>query len=62
MLLLLRFQHNLDDEAYEVLESYLSPVVNDSDEQGWEEITDCSLTSMLRYAKAVLPFPLVALG
>ena len=41
---------------------YLSPVVNDSDDQGWEEITDCSLTSMLRYANAVLPFPLVALG
>ena len=38
------------DQAFEVLSSYLSPVVHDTDEQGWEEVTDCSLTSMLRSA------------
>ena len=37
-------------QAFEVLSSYLSPVVHDTDDQGWEEVTDCSLTSMLRSA------------
>ena len=33
-----------------MLSCYLSPVVHDTDTQGWEEVTDCSLTSMLRSA------------
>lgn len=37
-------------QAFEVLARYLSPVVHDTDTQGWEEVTDCSLTSMLRSA------------
>jgi len=37
-------------QAFEVLSSYLSPVVHETDDQGWEEVTDCSLTSMLRSA------------
>ena len=40
----------LSDDAHDVLSAYLSPVVHDTDGQGWEEVTDCSLTSMLRSA------------
>jgi hypothetical protein len=43
-------EHERTAQALEVLSSYLSPVVHDTDNQGWEEVTDCSLTSMLRSA------------
>lgn len=50
VLMILRFQHNIDEESFNVLVSYLSPVVNDTSEQGWQETTDAALTSLLRSA------------
>ena len=38
-------------QSFNVLGSYLSPEVDDTPEQGWEEITDAALTSMLRCAQ-----------
>jgi Bardet-Biedl syndrome 9 protein len=48
VLLLMRYRFALDAEAYRVLRSYLSPLVNDSVEQGWEECTEAAMTHLLR--------------
>lgn len=53
ILMMLQFQHQLSDDAYDVLSAYLSPVVHDTDGQGWEEVTDCSLTSMVSLALSI---------
>ena len=42
----LRF--GLGDDAARVLEAYVSPVVNDQMDHGWEEWTDASVTSLLK--------------
>eukprot|EP01027_Heterolobosea_sp_BB2_P000323 GEZU01000468.1.p1 GENE.GEZU01000468.1~~GEZU01000468.1.p1 ORF type:complete len:115 (+),score=40.86 GEZU01000468.1:195-539(+) len=54
------------DEDYNVLEQFLSPIVLDSAEQGWEECTDASMTHLLRTSlaknakeSASVPAPLV---
>lgn len=55
ILMLIRYRFNLDDENARVLETYLSPVINEASsfgggtgEQGWEERTDSALTELLR--------------
>ena len=45
-LIALRF--GLGDDAARVLEAYISPVVNDQMDHGWEEWTDASVTSLLK--------------
>ena len=39
---------DLGDDAARVLEAYVSPVVNDQMDHGWEEWTDASVTSLLK--------------
>lgn len=48
MLLLIKFKYNLTEEDGDLLACYLSPHVNDTDDQGWEERTDASMTHLLR--------------
>jgi len=48
VLLLIRCRFSLDDESFDVLRSYLSPVVNDLQDQGWEECTEAAMTHLLR--------------
>lgn len=48
LLLLMRFRFGLDDNNFEVLQAHLSPVVQDTQEQGWEEMTDSAMTHLLR--------------
>ncbi|XP_041374621.1 protein PTHB1-like [Gigantopelta aegis] len=46
--LLIKLWMDLTDEEFRVLESTLSPIVNDSDQQGWQETVDASVTHILR--------------
>lgn len=59
ILMLITFRFRLDDSSARVLQSYLSPVVNESAggaaEQGWEERTDCAMTELLRTLLAKQP-------
>jgi Bardet-Biedl syndrome 9 protein len=48
VLLLIRCRFSLDDESFDVLRGYLSPVVNDLQDQGWEECTEAAMTHLLR--------------
>lgn len=57
VLLLMRFRFRLDDANAQLLEAYLSPVVTESDGQGWEERTDCAMTELLRTLLAKQPPP-----
>ncbi|XP_025097943.1 protein PTHB1-like isoform X2 [Pomacea canaliculata] len=64
--LLIRLWLNLSNEEFAVLETTISPVVSDSAEQGWQEMTDAAVTHLLRtvLAKsakdaAVNPSPLI---
>ncbi|RUS77451.1 hypothetical protein EGW08_014789 [Elysia chlorotica] len=50
--LLLRLWVDMSDEEFRVLEATLSPVVNASEEQGWEESVDASITHLLRTVMA----------
>jgi len=52
VLMLVRCRFGLDAESYETLRGYLSPVVNDSLEQGWEECTEAAMTHLLRTSLA----------
>mmetsp|Transcript_22638 Transcript_22638/g.70294 ORF Transcript_22638/g.70294 Transcript_22638/m.70294 type:complete len:843 (+) Transcript_22638:343-2871(+) len=52
IIMLIRYRFNLDDESFEMLSSYLSPVVETVGEQGWEECTDASMTHLLRTSLA----------
>ncbi|XP_042217578.1 protein PTHB1-like isoform X2 [Homarus americanus] len=45
---LVRLQTNMPDHQYALLSSALSPIVHLSMDQGWEEITDVSVTFLLR--------------
>eukprot|EP00455_Lapot_gusevi_P002755 TRINITY_DN11132_c0_g1_i3.p1 TRINITY_DN11132_c0_g1~~TRINITY_DN11132_c0_g1_i3.p1 ORF type:complete len:360 (-),score=112.53 TRINITY_DN11132_c0_g1_i3:30-1109(-) len=47
-LLLIQLKYELDSTDAETLSSYLSPVINDELEQGWEECTDAALGCLLR--------------
>ena len=48
LLLLLRLRFGLNAEDAELIEAHLSPVVNDTPDQGWEERTDAAITHLLR--------------
>eukprot|EP00357_Protocruzia_adherens_P011183 CAMPEP_0115013974 /NCGR_PEP_ID=MMETSP0216-20121206/25762_1 /TAXON_ID=223996 /ORGANISM="Protocruzia adherens, Strain Boccale" /LENGTH=822 /DNA_ID=CAMNT_0002383545 /DNA_START=48 /DNA_END=2516 /DNA_ORIENTATION=+ len=48
ILLLLELRVSLTDEGAEILRNCLSPVIDDDSETGWEEITDASMTHLLR--------------
>lgn len=51
--LLVKFDLNMKSKDYSLLCQFLSPVVSlcsDPEEQGWEEITDASMTHLLRTA------------
>mmetsp|Transcript_13770 Transcript_13770/g.26699 ORF Transcript_13770/g.26699 Transcript_13770/m.26699 type:complete len:870 (-) Transcript_13770:352-2961(-) len=48
MLLLIRSKYELSDQDADELSCYLSPHINDTDDQGWEERTDASMTHLLR--------------
>lgn len=48
MVFLIRFKYGLDEENFAVLRQYLSSTVTDSLDQGWEEVTDASMTHLLR--------------
>ena len=46
--LAIRYRFQLKKEDFKVLQHYLSPVVVDSQTQGWEECTDAAMTHLLR--------------
>ncbi|XP_068751344.1 protein PTHB1-like isoform X1 [Montipora capricornis] len=45
---LIKLWTNMSDKDFEVLQSALSPEVSESEDQGWEEITDAAITHLLR--------------
>lgn len=59
ILMLIKYRFHLDEESSRVLQSYLSPIGNESGngaiEQGWEERTDCAMTELLRTLLAKQP-------
>ncbi|KAK3791729.1 hypothetical protein RRG08_011523 [Elysia crispata] len=50
--LLLKLWVDMAEEEFRVLETTLSPIVNASEEQGWEESVDASITHLLRTVMA----------
>merc|ERR1711924_415226 len=48
VLLLIRYRFNLSDQDASILSAYLTPEVQDTEEQGWDEMVDASLTHLLR--------------
>jgi Bardet-Biedl syndrome 9 protein len=48
MLILLKLKLSLPDRELVTLRQYLSPVISDSEEQGWEETTLAGMTHLLR--------------
>ena len=52
VLLLMKYRFNLDEKNFEVLESHLTPIVDDTPEQGWEERVDAAMTHLLRTSLA----------
>jgi Bardet-Biedl syndrome 9 protein len=48
ILLLVQIKHNLPERDIQVLKEYLSPNVNDCEEQGWEEMTEASVNHLIR--------------
>uniref|UniRef100_A0A7S1IUQ3 PTHB1 N-terminal domain-containing protein n=2 Tax=Eutreptiella gymnastica TaxID=73025 RepID=A0A7S1IUQ3_9EUGL len=55
MLFLIRYRFQLKKEDFKVLSHCLSPVVVDSQTQGWEECTDAAMTHLLRTCLAKNP-------
>ncbi|KAK7112873.1 protein PTHB1-like isoform X2 [Littorina saxatilis] len=45
---LIRLWTDMTDEEFKVLENAVSPVVSESAEQGWQEMTDAAVTHLLR--------------
>lgn len=45
---LVRLWTDMTDAEFKVLENSISPVVSDSTEQGWQEMTDAAVTHLLR--------------
>lgn len=52
ILLLIRYRFDLDEDNFRVLRHHLSPEVDDSIDQGWEEQVDSSLIHLLRTSLA----------
>lgn len=52
ILLLAKLNLEMPDKEFELLKNYLSPNVVDSDEMGWEEITDASMCQLLKTSLA----------
>jgi len=52
MVMLIRYRFGLDEDNYHVLEEYLTPMVVDTQEQGWEECIDAAMTHLLRTSLA----------
>ena len=50
LLLLIRLRFSLAPEDAELLEAHLSPLVEETPDQGWEERTDAALAHLLRTA------------
>jgi len=48
LLLLLRLRFNLDAEDDALLVAHLTPIVDETPDQGWQERTDAALTHLLR--------------
>lgn len=48
ILLLIKLRFGLDEDGVRVLRSYISPVVQDTLEQGWEEWTEAAVTTLLK--------------
>lgn len=48
MLMLIKFKHDLDPDNARLLETFLSPRVQDHPGQGWEERVDACMTHLLR--------------
>mmetsp|Transcript_47681 Transcript_47681/g.91053 ORF Transcript_47681/g.91053 Transcript_47681/m.91053 type:complete len:841 (+) Transcript_47681:257-2779(+) len=48
ILLLMRYRFALDEESFELLQSYLTTDVNDGADQGWEECVEAAMTHLLR--------------
>eukprot|EP00794_Sanderia_malayensis_P017473 gene17473-19220_t len=46
--LLIRLWTGMNDQQYEILQQCLSPVVPQSDDQGWQETTDAAITYLLK--------------
>ncbi|KAJ7390596.1 Protein PTHB1 [Desmophyllum pertusum] len=49
---LIKLWTNMTDKDFEVLQTALSPEVSESEDQGWEEITDAGITHLLRTSLA----------
>nr|KAG5713637.1 hypothetical protein BaRGS_024685 [Batillaria attramentaria] len=45
---LIRLWTDMTDDEFKVLENSISPVISDSTEQGWQEMTDAAVTHLLR--------------
>ena len=48
ILLLIQLRFDINEEGARVLRSYVTPVVNDTLEQGWEEWTEAAVTTLLK--------------
>eukprot|EP00002_Diphylleia_rotans_P016088 TRINITY_DN3126_c0_g1_i4.p1 TRINITY_DN3126_c0_g1~~TRINITY_DN3126_c0_g1_i4.p1 ORF type:complete len:522 (+),score=102.04 TRINITY_DN3126_c0_g1_i4:1343-2908(+) len=48
ILLMMKLQYGLDPDNLGTMIAHLSPVVDDTEEQGWEEVTDVAMTNLLR--------------
>jgi Bardet-Biedl syndrome 9 protein len=48
LLLLLRLRFSLDEEDVGLLSAHLTPIVDETPDQGWQERTDAALTHLLR--------------
>ena len=48
LLLLLRLRFRLDPDDAEILEAHLTPIVDEAQDQGWQERVDAALTQLLR--------------
>lgn len=52
LLMLCRLRFALDDDAFTLLEAHLSPLVIETEDQGWEERTTAALAHLLRSSLA----------
>ena len=48
ILLLLKIRFKMNEEEYEILRMHLSPHVDDESEHGWEDVTNASMTNLLK--------------
>jgi Bardet-Biedl syndrome 9 protein len=52
ILALLKIRFKMSEDEYEALKMHLSPFVDDESEHGWEEITNASMTHLLKTSLA----------